>query len=161
MVKTPIFQGAHQSPFNVAESVTLRDFDRNQVGRLNRLHGDCLTPEQLDTLQGLVGGHPYLTRAALYRVATGRHSTADLFDKALRADGEGPFADHLRRYEGKLGEDKGMQQGMLQVIRHGTRPSQEIHYRLQALGLIHETGDGGVVPRNRLYADFFSRRFGP
>jgi len=47
---------------------------------------------------------------------------------------------------------------MLQAIQHSTRPTQEIHYWLQALGLIHETGAGGVAPRNRLYAEFFTRR---
>ncbi|MCB2263692.1 MAG: AAA-like domain-containing protein [Candidatus Thiosymbion ectosymbiont of Robbea hypermnestra] len=151
----------NQSPFNIGETVRLRDFDRTQVGELNQLHGDCLTPKELEALQELVGGHPYLTRAALYHVATGRHSAADLFDKALRVDPEGPFAHHLRYYESELSRHEDIKQGMLQVIRHGTRPPQEIHYRLQALGLVHETGDGGAAPRNRLYADFFTQRLGP
>jgi len=54
----------NQSPFNVAETVTLSDFDPDQVGELNRLHSNCLTGEQLDAPQGLLRGHPYLTRAA-------------------------------------------------------------------------------------------------
>lgn len=108
-----------------------------------------------------MGGHPYLTRTALYSVATGRHSAADLFDNALHTDDEGLFAHRLRHYEGKLGKHVDIQQGLLQVIRHGTRPPQDIHYRLQALGLTHETSTGGAAPSNRLYADFFTRRFGP
>ncbi len=48
----------NQPPFSVAESVRLRDFDPDQVGQLNRLHNNCLTGEQLDALQQLVGGTP-------------------------------------------------------------------------------------------------------
>ncbi len=148
-----------QSPFNVAKPIHLRDFDLEQVRRLNALHGDCFTQGELERLHQLLQGHPYLTRVGLYTVATDQQSVAELFANALRTDDEGPFAPHLRHYEHAIENDENLKQGMLQVMQHGTRPKSDIHYRLQWLGLIHETARGAEL-RNCLYSDFFTQRFG-
>ena len=149
-----------QSPFNVTPPIHLRDFDLDQVRRLNTLHGDCLTQGELERLHQLLQGHPYLTRVALYNVATEQQSAAELFANALRTDDEGPFAPHLRHYERAIENDASLKQGILQVMKQCTRPTADIHYRLQWLGLIHETAQGAEL-RNCLYSDFFTQRFRP
>ena len=147
----------NQSPFNVATSLHLRDFDETQVRRLNTLHNNCLGPDALQKLHALLNGHPYLIRQALYCVATAQHDAQSLFACALRTDETGPFADHLRHYESILDERDDLWQGFNQVLRHQTRPPTPVHYALIALGLIRETAQG-VIPRNALYTHFFTAR---
>jgi hypothetical protein len=147
----------HQSPFNVATSLYLRDFDATQVSRLNTLHNNCLGPDALQELHALLNGHPYLIRQALYCVATAQHDTESLFACALRTDETGPFADHLRHYESILDERDDLWQGFKQVLYHQTRPHTPVHYALIALGLTRETAQG-AVPRNALYTRFFTAR---
>ena len=49
-------------------------------------------------LYALIGGHPYLTRKALYMLASSspRSGVDELFEHA--SDDTGPFGDHLRYY---------------------------------------------------------------
>jgi hypothetical protein len=67
-----LVQNLHQSPFNVGEVIELSDFDAAQVAQLNALHGGPLSQGDEARLLDLLGGHPYLTRRALYLVADGR-----------------------------------------------------------------------------------------
>jgi hypothetical protein len=147
----------HQSPFNVATSLYLRDFDVTQVSRLNTLHNNCLGPDTLQQLHTLLNGHPYLIRQALYCVATAQHDAQSLFACALRTDATGPVASHLRHYESILDEREDLWQGFKQVLHHQTRPPTPLHYALLALGLTRETAQG-AAPRNALYRHFFTAR---
>ena len=147
----------NQSPFNVATSLYLRDFDETQVRRLNTLHDNCLGTAALQQLHALLKGHPYLTRQALYCVAAGQHDAESLFACALRTDEAGPFVSHLRHYESILDQRDDLWQGLKQVLHHQTRPHTSVHYALIALGLTQETVQG-VVPRNALYTHFFTAR---
>ncbi len=97
-------------------------------------------------------------RRALYRVATGQQPAPELFANALRTDGEGPFAEHLRHCERSLQGDA-LRRGLKQVLEHRTLPPLDAHYHLQGLGLIRETARGAEV-RNQLYARFFRDRIG-
>ncbi|WP_165742222.1 AAA-like domain-containing protein [Candidatus Thiosymbion oneisti] len=152
-----LIASAHQSPFNVATPIELDDFDLAQLQRLNSLHADCLAAAELERLQNLLNGHPYLTRSALYHIATGRHSVEDLFANALLAGPTGPFADHLSRYQRYLAQDPVLSTAMATVIKDRARPQDPAgHRRLLWLGLIRETAEG-AEPRNRLYEDFFAR----
>lgn len=153
-----LIQDLNQSPFNVATKPPLDDFDLMQTQRLNSLHGECLTPPQCEALQRLVNGHPYLTRQALYCVATGQYRDDSLFTNKLHTDDTGPFAEHLRHYENLLADRDDLRQGFLQVLRHGTRPPLPVHHALLGLGLIRETAQG-AEPRNQLYAAFVEERF--
>jgi hypothetical protein len=75
-----LIRDPNQSPFNTTASTTfpLDDFDAGHVHTLNQLHGNCLSPAELQQLQDLVNGHPYLVRQALYCVATERMAAAQL-----------------------------------------------------------------------------------
>ncbi|MEM8503141.1 MAG: AAA-like domain-containing protein [Cyanobacteria bacterium P01_D01_bin.1] len=144
----------NQSPFNVGEVLPLSDFSAAQVTDLNRRHGNVLTAEEEQALMSLLNGHPYLVRRSLYLVARRQLSVAALF---AQADGDnGPFGDHLRYHLFRIYDNQELAQGLLQVIRAGRCPDERIVRLLSAAGLVRRA-DERVVPRCRLYADYFGR----
>jgi len=89
-----LIENLNQSPFNVGQILELQDFSAAQVAQLNQKHGHPFNPAGERQLMELVGGHPYLSRKALYLVASKQLTVAELFDRA--AEDRGPFGDHLR-----------------------------------------------------------------
>ena len=84
-----------RSPFNVGQRLTLDDFDLERISQLNARHGHPLkTSGDIQQLSGLVAGHPYLIRRALYALARNKWSIAQLQKVAVNETG--PFGDHLR-----------------------------------------------------------------
>ena len=145
----------HQSPFNVGEVITLTDFTAEHLADLNRRHGSPLTPEQERKLMGLLHGHPYLVRKALYLVASKQMPMDEVLDKASK-DG-GPFGDHLRYHLFRIYDRPELVQGLLGVIRNQTCSDERIARLLTAAGLVRSEGQA-VLPRCQLYADYFRER---
>ena len=148
-------ESLNQSPFNVGEAIELTDFDPKQVAKLNRKHGAPLSSEEVTALMDLLGGHPYLTRRALYLIASGRSTMADLQARAI--DDDGPFGDHLRHHLfGLRGHDE-LIDCFKQILRRPTRPDDEHFWRLRGAGLVRRHDDI-VVPRCLLYDRYFRKR---
>ncbi len=143
-----------QSPFNVGEVIRLDDFSLAQTADLNDRHGSPFDPPQIGRLHKLLGGHPYLTRQALYRVAVDEMNPESLFAHA--ADDDGPFGDHLRRHLARFAERPDLARAMLQVIRRQACDDDLLYHRLHGAGLVRREGDC-VVPRCELYAEYFGR----
>ena len=142
-----------RSPFNVAVPVEPGAFDRKALDDLNRRYGSSLRARDLDALSELLGGHPFLTRLAFYRVATGEvASFAELEAKAAAPDG--PFGDHLRSMLTLLHERSGLLPALRQVVARGSTPDDDTYYRLVGAGLVRRR-DNRVIPANLLYARFF------
>lgn len=150
-----LIENLNQSPFNVGEVIELTDFTAAQVADLNRRHASPLTPAQEQQLMALLGGQPYLVRRALYLVASGRITAADLFAQAT-AD-RGPFSDHLRNHLFRLQGQAELIAGLRQVLRHRICPDEEVFFRLRGAGLVQREGRE-VLPRCQLYADFLRER---
>jgi len=147
----------HESPFNVGVVLPLEDFQAAQVALLNALHPRPLTETDTGRLYELVGGHPYLTRKALYMVASAAPSCS--FDELLAraTEDNGPFGDHLRYYLLRLHGKPDLISALRQTIeRHGGADELLVH-RLQAAGLVRRDGSR-VVPRCELYARYFAER---
>ena len=142
----------NQSPFNVGRVLTLDDFAPGEVHELNERHGRPLDAAGEGQLNGLLGGHPYLTRRALYLVASGGSTTQALFAQA--AAERGPFGDHLRYHLFRLHDKPELVQGLLQVLRRGECSDERVFFRLRGAGLVRREGRA-VLPRCRLYADYF------
>jgi len=152
-----LIENLNQSPFNVGEVIDLPDFAAEQVAELNRRHNSPLKPARLGQLMVLLGGHPYLTRRALYLVASGRLPDSNLFDLAT-AD-RGPFGDHLRHHAFRLHGRPALIEGLRQVIDENSCPDERVFFRLRGAGLVRRPADGQqVYPRCQLYADFFRER---
>ena len=79
----------HESPFNVGVVLPLEDFEPDEVLRLNALHPRPLDDSAIQRLYTLIGGHPYLTRKALYELASSSPSCTldELFDEASEDTG--------------------------------------------------------------------------
>ncbi len=144
-----------QSPFNVGEVIVLEDFTPDQVADLNRRHGSPLSQAGLDDLAAMLQGHPYLTRRALYLIASGRSTLDTLLERA--PNDRGPFGDHLRYHLFQLHGHDDLIEGMYQVIRHQRCADPEIFWRLRCAGLVRRD-DSRVKPRCKLYADYFRGR---
>jgi hypothetical protein len=145
----------NQSPFNVGQIVELVDFTLEQVFDLNRRHHNPLMETQVRQLYELLGGHPYLTRRALYLVASQRSTFIELLDHAC--EDNGPFGDHLRNYLFRMGDQEKLKAGLVQVIRYQRCSDEHIFFQLRGAGLVRREGNE-VIPRNRLYADYFRKR---
>ena len=145
----------NQSPFNVGIVVELTDFTPVQVTELNRRYGTPLSPDELGKLFGLLGGHPYLTRKALYLVASRRLNFDQLMLNASEDDG--PFGDHLRNHLFRMADQKELKEALVSVIQHHRCADEHAFFRLRGAGLIRRVGSD-VLPRNRLYSDYFAKR---
>ena len=145
----------NQSPFNVGVVVELKDFTSEQVNDLNQCHRNPLSPEQVAKIAELLGGHPYLTRKALYLVASMRAAFDDIVKDASEDDG--PFGDHLRNHLFRMSDHKDLKDGLLQVIKYHRCADEHIFFRLRGAGLVRRVGSD-VLPRNSLYAKYFGVR---
>jgi hypothetical protein len=147
-----LIQDLNQSPFNVGTSITLKDFSAEQMAELNRRHGGVLDAAGLHSLMDWVGGHPYLTRKALYEVARRQKPMAAVFD--VGAADAGPFGGHLRYHLFRMHNNGPLVRGMVQVIRQRTCDDEQVLRRLEKAGLVRQVGRQ-VQPRCRLYAEYF------
>jgi DNA-binding SARP family transcriptional activator len=145
----------HQSPFNVGTRIELADFSLEQTADLNRRYGSpVLEPDELERLQDLLGGHPYLTQRGL-SYAAGAGGWTALEAAATREDG--PFADHLRRLLLLLGRAPELCEAVREVLRGRPCPSLESFYRLRSSGILSGPSSQEARPRCRLYAESLSR----
>jgi hypothetical protein len=103
----------------------------------------------------LLGGHPYLTRKALYTMVTEKMSWTEF--TAVASSDRGPFSDHLRRQLWLLHDQSDLQAELRQVVGHHRCQEEEARFRLLRAGLIRASGD---VCRGRcgLYEQYFRDR---
>ncbi len=149
-----LIDNPNQSPFNVATLVQLHDFTLDEVLELNRRHPRPLQRAEVDSLMDLLAGHPFLTRVALYHLATG---TIDLPALQARAtDESGPFGDHLLHYLRRILQNPELAQAVRKVI-HSQSLDGQLFLRLKSAGLIKREGQR-LVWRNRLYERYFKEQ---
>jgi hypothetical protein len=146
-----------QSPFNVGEILQLDDFYPEQVNELNRRHGSPLFPPEVERLTGLLAGHPYLTRKALYSIAgaTASYTPDELFRSAH--EDSGPFGDHLRHYLLRLQNTPDLIEALTSVVHGRGCDDVLLAYRLRSAGLVKQE-NRRIVPRCKLYGDYFRDR---
>jgi hypothetical protein len=149
----------NQSPFNVGLPIELPDLSQEQVQELTQRHGLNWTGEQVEQLMTLVGGHPYLTRVALYQIARGRMTLEKL--QQIAPTEAGPYSDHLRRHLLNLQENAQLLAAFKQVLSVdcpvdvGTAEG----FKLRSMGLVKFQGNE-VMPLCELYCEYFGDRLG-
>lgn len=144
----------NQSPFNVGTTIKMKEFNPEEVKKLNSFYMNPLNDSQLLELTKLVGGHPYLLRKSIYLVADKQIGFPELLEQAHEE--QGPFGDHLRYYSRKLAGRPELIEGMRAIVRGTQSARSDIIPRLQAAGLIRTQG-GKAYPRCELYARYFER----
>jgi hypothetical protein len=150
-------EDSNHSPFNVGERVRLPEFTPIQVQNLVVSHGLNWHDRHVADLIGLVSGHPFLIRLALYEVA---HRKTLLHNLLVTADREdGLYSEHLQRHFRYLEREAELKQIMRKVV-HNDRPvfipSTSLP-QLRDSGLIKVVGDC-IEPANQLYRSYFRQR---
>jgi hypothetical protein len=143
-------ENVHNSPFrNLSEPIELDELDAPQLAELARRHGLPWGAEEIEQLTGLVGGHPYLARLAMYQAA--QHGIP--LTKILTGVGDaGPFEEHLRVCRSFLRSRPALAEALRGLGPEGTDSlDPEAYEELRRAGLVHYT-DGRFRLRCRLYS---------
>ncbi|BAZ06694.1 AAA-like domain-containing protein [Calothrix sp. NIES-3974] len=146
------------SPIDLGVSVTLPYFQPQQVKTLASRYGlDWLQDSHIDLLMGLVGGHPYLLRLAMYHLVRDGGREQYLQDLLEQASTEtGIYSEYLHQYLLILREEPELAAGLEQVIFNSEPVYLEpvIATKLQNLGLIQIVSDR-CSPACELYRKYF------
>lgn len=147
----------NQSPFNVGVPIELPLLTQPQVVELLRRHGLNWAAADVERLMGMVGGHPYLVRAALYEIARGEITLERLLQIAPTEGGL--YGEHLRRHLLTLEGDEKLLAAMKQVIvvNQPVSISTSEAFKLTSMGLVQFQGSE-VVPTCNLYRQYFRER---
>ncbi|WP_088889491.1 AAA-like domain-containing protein [Leptolyngbya ohadii] len=149
----------NQSPFNVGVPIELPQLTHAQVVDLVKRHGLNWSDARITQLIDMVGGHPYLVRAALYGIARGELSLEDLLQQAPTEGGL--YGEHLRRHLLNLENDETLLAAMKQVIAEDQAIAIKTSeaFKLTSMGLVRFEGSK-VVPSCNLYRQYFRERLG-
>lgn len=149
---TRLKEEIHRSPFfNAALLVRLDDLGDAQVRELQALYRLRWTDEERALLTGLVGGHPYLLRIAMYESALHGVSVRTLVEDA--ANGGGVFADFLGQLRRKLSPE--LLEAVCRLLADGrTELHPDVEDRLRGAGLLRGS-PGAYQIRYPLYERYF------
>ncbi|PSB15549.1 CHAT domain-containing protein [Phormidesmis priestleyi ULC007] len=147
----------NQSPFNVGVPIELPQLTQPQVIDLVKRHGLDWSEAVVAQLMAMVGGHPYLVRAALYQIARGEVSLEQLLQLAPTEGGL--YGEHLRRHLLNLEGDEKLLAVMKQVIAvdHPIAINTSEAFKLTSMGLVLFRGSE-VMPSCNLYREYFRER---
>jgi len=149
----------NQSPFNVGLAAELPELTEAQTDDLAKRHGLNFPPDILKALMKMLGGHPYLLRAAFYDLARKRSNLKELVKTAPTE--KGTYADHLRWHLSNLEKDEKLKAAMKQVIATDkpVKIGSDETFKLRNMGLVKFQGDGNaVIPLCDLYRKYFGER---
>jgi hypothetical protein len=147
-----LIDDVRQSPFNVGLDLSLDDFDEAQVRDLNARHGSPVGDGDIPHLLSLLGGHPFLTRRALYVMVTEQMDWIELTRDA--AADHGPFGDHLRHQYWSLRDKPLLKRSLQEIVSTGCCADEMTLYRLLRAGLIKGSGNRYTC-RCDLYRTYF------
>lgn len=147
----------NQSPFNVGLPIELPELGKEQVIDLVQKHGLDFTTEQIDLLMAMFGGHPYLIRVALYRLAKQEIDLANLLQIAPTE--EGFFYDRLRHHLSQLQNDEALLEAAKKVVAadNPVKIGATEAFKLRSMGLVKFVGNE-VIPLCDLYRFYLRDR---
>ncbi|MEA5522375.1 AAA-like domain-containing protein [Limnoraphis robusta] len=148
----------NQSPFNVGLPIDLPELTFEQISELVKRHGLNWSENEVNSLMGMVDGHPYLVRKALYEMTRHQLSLAEFIETAPTQSGL--YNDHLRRHLLNLQDYEKLAEAMKEVVstNEPVRLEESQAFQLRSMGLIKRVGND-VVPLCNLYRLYFSDRF--
>lgn len=147
---------ANQSPFNVGRMVKLPGFNLEQMQTLAQQYG--WEPDKIEgfieSLDGLVNGHPYLVRMAFDALQNESTNPEQLLREAPTQGGI--YAGHLRRHWENLQSSPALAEAMQTVVTtsEGVQLDPLVAYKLESMGLITLMGDT-AQPSCELYRQYF------
>jgi transcriptional regulator with XRE-family HTH domain len=144
----------NQSPFNVGLSIELPEFTHEQVFDLAKRHKLDWSNAEVKSLVDMIGGHPFLVRLALYKIAKREISLHELLRTAPTA--AGIYASHLQHQDSILHKQSELESAIREVASSNipvllkTAP----RFKLHSMGLVKLQGSE-VVPRCELYRQYY------
>jgi serine/threonine protein kinase len=145
----------HQSPFNLTDTVELKDLREEQTQRLGQLYQLRWGHAELETLRRWVGGHPYLTRLAMYTAVRQGVSLAQLFDPDHPASRV--FDGFLARITARLRSHPERFEALQRVLADPGEDLGEAELPLMRAGLLLRDAQGRHLPRYELYRRLASK----
>jgi AAA-like domain/TIR domain len=147
----------HQSPFNVGQTFKLGEFNKTQVVELVQRHNLNWSEQMVDRLMGMVDGHPYLLRTALYKITRGELTLEQFL--ALAPTEEGPFGNHLRDRLLRVEADPNLTASFKRVVtsQDPVELDSDQQFKLCSMGLTELRGNS-VIPLCNLYRLYFCDR---
>ncbi|MGK7874196.1 MAG: AAA-like domain-containing protein [Xenococcaceae cyanobacterium] len=155
--ETYVVMDTNASPFNVGLSIELPEFNPTQVLDLAKRHGLVWGTGEVEQLMGMVGGHPYLVRLALYKIAQQDLTLNQLLQEA--ATESGLYGDHLRQHLWNLQQHPELMAAFKQAMMttQPVRLEPILAFKLHGMGLVNRQGDD-VMLRYDLYRLYFRER---
>ena len=146
----------NQSPFNTGVPILLEEFTFTQIESLAALYQLEWKRPQIGQLMGLVGGHPYLIRLAMYQIKTA-HLTIEQFVREALSE-TGIYSNLLRRLLNIIQQSPELIFALTKVVRSDLPIElNSLHiYQLHSIGLVQQQ-DNLVFPRCKLYQIYFDR----
>ena len=147
----------NKSPFNVGLPIELPEFNSQQVQELAARHGINWSATEVTKLMALVGGHPYLVRLAMYRIARQDVTLNQLLNSATTE--AGIYSDHLRRHLWNLEKYPELIEAMREVssVSKPVRLRLELAFKLNSMRLVKLEGNY-CSARCNLYEEYFRDR---
>lgn len=146
----------NSSPFNVGVPIQLPEFTPEQVENLARSHGLNWDQTEVEQLMALVGGHPYLVRLGMYKIARQEVTLNQLIQDP--PTDEGIYGNHLRRHWDNLQQNPELAEAIKRIMtaQNPVKVERMQGHKLHSMGLIEWQGTH-VVPSCDLYRQYFSR----
>lgn len=138
------------SPFNIAETLILSDFEQEQRTQLAQLHG--AEASDYTSLTQLVGGHPYLLRLGFYEAQRTGASLAE-----VSSEHSSLFIPYLEHCARRLQKQPVLYAQLRKVLsgQPVTLDHDQIN-RLRLAGFLVRAHSGALVPRYAIFARLLS-----
>jgi GGDEF domain-containing protein len=137
------------SPFNIGLPIKLPTFTKEQISVLAELHNlDWRNGEEVESLMGMVGGHPYLVRLALYYLVDSSGLNGNLHKLLQEAPTDtGIYDAYLRQNLLLLRQQPQLAAAFYEVIasKNPVKLETMTAQRLESLGLVNLDGERAVV----------------
>ncbi|MBN3945141.1 MAG: AAA-like domain-containing protein [Nostoc sp. NMS7] len=139
---------------NVGLIIELKDFTQKQINDLVQRHGINWTEKEIESLIEMIGGHPYLLRLGLRKIAHKELTLQKLLEKA--STDEGLYGNHLRNHLSNLKKNPKLSTAMKDVVNANNPISidDEIAAQLRSMGLV-KYAVNNVVPVCDMYRFYF------
>ena len=146
----------NQSPFNTGVPILLEEFTLEQVEFLASLYQLNWERPQISQLMNLIGGHPYLTRLAMYQIKTAGITIEQFIHEALSETGI--YSNLLRRLLNIIKQSPELISAFTKVVESDVPIElNPLHtYHLHSIGLVRQQ-DNLVFPQCKLYQIYFNR----
>jgi AAA-like domain/CHAT domain len=145
----------NQSPLsNVGLIIELKDFTHKQINDLVQRHGINWTEKEIESLIAMIGGHPYLLRLGLHKIARKELTLSELLEKA--STNEGLYRDHLQNHLSNLKKNSKLSTAMKYVVKANNPISidDDIAAQLRSMGLV-KYAVNNVLPVCDMYRFYF------